>query len=208
MKIAVAGIGYVGMSMGVLLSQHHDVTMVDVVQEKVDKVNNKISPLDDKEIIEYLANKELSLRATTEGDEAYKEAELVIIAAPTNYDSKRNFFDTSIVESVIEQVTRCNPSVYMIVKSTIPVGYTESVSKKYKTDRILFAPEFLRESRALYDNLYPARIIVGVNEQDEKMLSIAHNDHLPADYDIMNISKKASSAGLLAFSVNLLTARP
>jgi len=174
MKIAVAGIGYVGMSMGVLLSQHHDVTMIDVVQEKVNKVNNKISPLEDKEIIDYLTNKELSLKATTDGDEAYKNAELVIIAAPTNYDSKRNFFDTSIVETVMEQVIRCNPNVYMIIKSTIPVGYTESIRKKMGTDKIFFAPEFLRESKALYDNLYPARIIVGVDEQDEQMMKMAH----------------------------------
>lgn len=174
MKIAVAGIGYVGMSMGVLLSQHHDVTMVDVVQEKVDKVNSRISPLEDKEIIEYLATKELSLKATTDGNEAYKNAELVIIAAPTNYDSKRNFFDTSIVEAVIEQVINCNPDVYMVIKSTIPVGYTASVRKKFGTDKIFFAPEFLRESKALYDNLYPARIIVGVDEQDVKMMEMAH----------------------------------
>lgn len=174
MKIAVAGIGYVGMSMGVLLSQHHDVTMVDVIQEKVDKVNNKISPLEDKEIIDYLSTKDLSLKATTDGDEAYKYAELVIIAAPTNYDSKRNFFDTSIVEAVMEQVIRCNPNVYMIIKSTIPVGYTESIRKKFSTDKIFFAPEFLRESKALYDNLYPARIIVGVDEQDEHMMKMAH----------------------------------
>jgi len=174
MKIAVAGIGYVGMSMGVLLSQHHDVTMVDVVQEKVDKVNSRISPLEDKEIIEYLATKELSLKATTDGNEAYKNAELVIIAAPTNYDSKRNFFDTSIVEAVIDQVINCNPDVYMVIKSTIPVGYTASVRKKFGTDKIFFAPEFLRESKALYDNLYPARIIVGVDEQDVKMMEMAH----------------------------------
>lgn len=173
MRIAVAGIGYVGMSMGVLLSQHHDVTMVDVVQEKVNKVNNRISPLDDKEIIEYLTTKELSLKATTDGDEAYKNAELVIIAAPTNYDSKTNYFDTSIVESVIEQVIKCNPKVYMIIKSTIPVGYTQSIREKLGTDKILFAPEFLRESRALYDNLYPARIIIGTDLHDENMMQVA-----------------------------------
>lgn len=161
MKITIAGTGYVGLSLAVLLSQHNEVTAVDVIEEKVNKINNKISPIQDNEIEEYLATKDLNLIATLDGQAAYKDAEFVIIAAPTNYDSQKNFFDTSAVESVIELVMKVNPNAVMIIKSTIPVGYTESVRKKYNTDNILFSPEFLRESRALYDNLYPSRIIVG-----------------------------------------------
>lgn len=165
-KIAVAGTGYVGLSMAVLLAQHHQVTAVDIIAEKVDLINAKKSPIQDKEIEEFLATKELHLFATLDADMAYGDAEYVIIAAPTNYDSKRDFFDTSAVETVIEQVMEVNPDAIMVIKSTIPVGYTESVRHKYGTKNIIFSPEFLRESRALYDNLYPSRIIVGTDKQD------------------------------------------
>ena len=169
MKIAVAGTGYVGLSLAVLLSQHNEVIAVDVIEEKINKINNKISPIQDNEIEEYLATKELNLVATLDGYRAYKDAEFIIIAAPTNYDSQKNFFDTSAVESVIELAMKVNPNAIMIIKSTIPVGYTESVRKKYKTDNILFSPEFLRESKALYDNLYPSRIIVGCPKGNERL---------------------------------------
>lgn len=163
-KIAVAGTGYVGLSLAVLLAQHNEVTAVDIIEDKVNKINNKISPIQDDYIEEYLATKELNLKATLDANEAYKDAEFVIIAAPTNYDSKKNFFDTSAVESVIELVLKINPKATMIIKSTIPVGYTESVREKYNYDHIMFSPEFLRESKALYDNLYPSRIIVGCDD--------------------------------------------
>lgn len=163
-KIAVAGTGYVGLSLAVLLAQHNEVTAVDIIEDKVNKINNKISPIQDDYIEEYLATKELNLKATLDANEAYKDAEFVIIAAPTNYDSKKNFFDTSAVESVIELVLKINPKATMIIKSTIPVGYTESIREKYSCDHIMFSPEFLRESKALYDNLYPSRIIVGCND--------------------------------------------
>lgn len=166
-KIAVAGTGYVGLSMAVLLAQHHQVTAVDIIAEKVDLINAKKSPIQDKEIEEFLATKELNLFATLDADMAYRDAEYVIIAAPTNYDSKRDFFDTSAVETVIGQVLEVNPDAIMVIKSTIPVGYTESVRHKYGTKNIIFSPEFLRESRALYDNLYPSRIIVGTDKQDD-----------------------------------------
>lgn len=165
-KLAVAGTGYVGLSMAVLLAQHHQVTAVDIIAEKVDLINAKKSPIQDKEIEEFLATKELHLFATLDADMAYMDAEYVIIAAPTNYDSKRDFFDTSAVETVIEKVLEVNPDAIMVIKSTIPVGYTESVRRKYDTNNIIFSPEFLRESRALYDNLYPSRIIVGTDKQD------------------------------------------
>lgn len=167
-KIAVAGTGYVGLSLAVLLAQHNEVTAVDIIEDKVNKINNKISPIQDDYIEDYLATKELNLKATLDADEAYKDAEFVIIAAPTNYDSKKNFFDTSAVESVIELVLKINPKATMIIKSTIPVGYTESIREKYNCDHIMFSPEFLRESKALYDNLYPSRIIVGCDENTKQ----------------------------------------
>lgn len=173
MKIAVAGTGYVGLSMAVLLSQHNKVTAVDILPQKIKLINEKKSPIQDKEIEEYLATKPLDLIATTDGENAYKDAEIVIIAAPTNYDPDLNYFDTSAVENVIETVLRVNDSAYMIVKSTVPVGFTKRVRKKYKTDRILFSPEFLRESKALYDNLFPSRIIVGTDLENERNVDMA-----------------------------------
>lgn len=173
MKIAIAGIGYVGLSMGVLLSQNHEVTMVDVVEDKVNKINQKLSPIEDKEIKEYLSSKDLALNATMDAEKAYRNAELVIIAAPTNYDPKQNYFDTSALESVIHQVMSANQNVYMVIKSTIPVGYTDSIRDRFHTDKIFFSPEFLRETKALYDNLYPARIIVGVDKEDAKLFKTA-----------------------------------
>ena len=161
MKIAVAGTGYVGLSIATLLAQHNEVTAVDIVPEKVDLINRRQSPIQDEYIEKYLAEKELNLTATLDAEAAYKEAEYVVIAAPTNYDSQRNYFDTSAVENVIETVIRVNPNAIMVIKSTIPVGYTESVRRKFNCDNIIFSPEFLRESKALYDNLYPSRIIVG-----------------------------------------------
>ena len=171
-KIAIAGTGYVGLSLAVLLAQKNQVTAVDIIPEKVEKINNKKSPIQDDYIEKYLAEKELNLVATTDGARAYKDAEFVIIAAPTNYDSKKNFFDTSAVEAVIELVMSVNPEAIMIIKSTIPVGYTESVRKKYNTDKIIFSPEFLRESKALYDNLYPSRIIVSCDEKTREKAEI------------------------------------
>ena len=169
MKIAVAGTGYVGLSLATLLAQHNDVVAVDIVLERVEMVNNRRSPIQDDYIEDYLANKSLSLRATLDAKEGYGEAEFVVIAAPTNYDSIKNFFDTSAVEDVISKVLEINPSALMVIKSTIPVGYTESVRKKFNTKNIIFAPEFLRESKALYDNLYPSRIIVGYDQTDKEL---------------------------------------
>mgnify|MGYP004533842037 CR=1 FL=1 len=172
LKIAVAGTGYVGLSIATLLSQHHQVTAVDIVPEKVDVINSKKSPIQDDYIEKYLAEKELNLTATLDGESAYKDADFVVIAAPTNYDSKKNFFDTSAVEAVIELVLKVNPEAVMVIKSTIPVGYTESVRKKYNTKNIIFSPEFLRESKALYDNLYPSRIIVSCDEDSKEASKI------------------------------------
>lgn len=173
-KIAVAGTGYVGLSLAVLLAQHNYVTAVDIIAEKVEMINNKKSPIQDDYIEDYLANCTLNLIATLDGESAYKDAEFVIVAAPTNYDAKRNYFDTSAVESVIEEVLKVNKDAIMIIKSTIPVGYTESIRKKYNTKNIIFSPEFLRESKALYDNLYPSRIIVSMDKNDEKIVKAAH----------------------------------
>ena len=173
-RIAVAGTGYVGLSIATLLSQHHQVTAVDVVPEKVDLINNRQSPIQDDYIEKYLAEKDLHLKATTNGEEAYKNADFIVIATPTNYDPVKNYFDTTHVEEVIELVMRVNPDAIMVIKSTIPVGYTENVRKKYQCDNIIFAPEFLRESKALYDNLYPSRIIVGRPEGDERLDQAAH----------------------------------
>ena len=173
MKIAVAGTGYVGLSIATLLAQHNEVMAVDIIPEKVEMINSRRSPIQDEYIEKYLAEKELNLTATLDAEAAYKDAEYVVIAAPTNYDSQRNYFDTSAVESVIETVLRVNPSAIMVIKSTIPVGYTESVRRKYNCDNILFSPEFLRESKALYDNLYPSRIIVGTVKGDERLTKAA-----------------------------------
>ena len=172
-KIAIAGTGYVGLSIATLLSQHHQVTAVDIIPEKVDLINNRKSPIIDKEIEEFLATKDLNLRATLNAEEAYKDADFVVIAAPTNYDSKKNFFDTSAVETVIGLVMKYNPNAIMVIKSTIPVGFTESIRKKTGSKNILFSPEFLRESRALYDNLYPSRIIVGTDMNDPRLVEAA-----------------------------------
>ena len=174
MKIAVAGTGYVGLSMATLFAQHHSVTAVDVITEKVEKINRRESPIQDEYIEKYFAEKELDLVATLDGAAAYRDAEFVIIAAPTNYDPKKNFFDTSAVEAVIQLVLEVNPSAIMVVKSTVPVGFTVSVRDKYNTDNILFSPEFLRESKALYDNLYPSRIIVGTDMNSERLVDAAH----------------------------------
>lgn len=173
-KIAIAGTGYVGLSIATLLAQHNVVKAVDIVPEKVDLINQKKSPIQDDYIEKYLAEKELNLEATTDAKYAYSDAEFVVIAAPTNYDSKKNFFDTSAVESVIELVMEYNPDAIMVIKSTIPVGYTESIRKKTGSKNIIFSPEFLRESKALYDNLYPSRIIVGTDMNDERLVNAAH----------------------------------
>ena len=174
LKIAVAGTGYVGLSIATLLSQHHQVTAVDIIPEKVDLINNKKSPIQDDYIEKYLAEKELNLTATLDAKEAYSDADFVVIAAPTNYDSKKNFFDTSAVEAVIKLVIEYNPEAIMVIKSTIPVGYTTSVREKFHCDNIIFSPEFLRESKALYDNLYPSRIIVGTDINNVRLVKAAH----------------------------------
>ena len=174
MKIAVAGTGYVGLSIATLLSQHHEVMAVDIIPEKVDLINHRKSPIQDEYIEKYLAEKNLNLTATLDAEAAYKDADFVVIAAPTNYDSKKNFFDTSAVEAVIKLVLQYNPNAIMVIKSTIPVGYTASVREKFNTKSIIFSPEFLRESKALYDNLYPSRIIVGTDLNDERLVKAAH----------------------------------
>ncbi len=174
MNIAVAGTGYVGLSIAILLAQHNHVTAVDIIPEKVEMLNNRKSPIQDDYIERYLAEKELNLTATLDGEEAYKNADFVVIAAPTNYDSQKHYFDTSAVETVIEMVLKVNPNAFMVIKSTIPVGYTEAVRKKYNSSHILFSPEFLRESKALYDNLYPSRIIVSTDQKDERLVNASH----------------------------------
>lgn len=174
MKIAVAGTGYVGLSLATLLAQHNEVKAVDIIPEKVELINNKKSPIQDDYIEKYLAEKDLNLVATLDAEMAYKDAEFVIIAAPTNYDSKKNFFDTSAVETVIKLVMQYNPNAIMVIKSTIPVGYTKSIREKTGSKNIIFSPEFLRESKALYDNLYPSRIIVGTDLEDERLVKAAH----------------------------------
>ena len=174
LKIAVAGTSYVGLSIATLLSQHHHVTAVDIIPEKVELINNKKSPIQDDYIEKYLAEKELDLTATLDAKEAYSDADFVVIAAPTNYDSKKNFFDTSAVEAVIKLVIEYNPEAIMVIKSTIPVGYTASVREKFHCDNIIFSPEFLRESKALYDNLYPSRIIVGTDVENVRLVKAAH----------------------------------
>lgn len=174
MKIAVAGTGYVGLSISVLLSQHHQVTSVDIIEDKVKLINSKKSPIQDKEISEYLATKNLNLKATTDAKSAYKDADFVVISTPTNYDPKLNYFNTDSVENVIETVLEVNPKAVMVVKSTVPVGYTAKMRERYNTNRIIFSPEFLREGKALYDNLYPSRIIVGVDSDDKEMLEAAN----------------------------------
>ena len=174
MKIAVAGTGYVGLSMATLLAQHHEVMAVDIIPEKVEMINRRISPIQDEYIEKYFAEKELNLIATLDAEAAYKDAAFVVIAAPTNYDSKKNFFDTSAVEAVIALVMKYNPTAIMVIKSTIPVGYTEAIRQKTGCENIIFSPEFLRESKALYDNLYPSRIIVGRPEGDDRLDKAAH----------------------------------
>ena len=174
MKIAVAGTGYVGLSIATLLSQHHEVMAVDIIPEKVDLINHRKSPIHDEYIEKYLAEKELNLTATLDAEAAYKDADFVVIAAPTNYDSKKNFFDTSAVEAVIKLVIQYNPDAIMVIKSTIPVGFTASVREKYHCDNIIFSPEFLRESKALYDNLYPSRIIVGTDVENARLVKVAN----------------------------------
>lgn len=174
MKIAVAGTGYVGLSIATLLAQHNTVTAVDIIPEKVELINNRKSPIQDDYIEKYLAEKKLDLTATLDAESAYKDADFVVIAAPTNYDSKKNFFDTSAVEAVIELVMKYNPNAIMVIKSTIPVGYTKSIREKTGSENIIFSPEFLRESKALYDNLYPSRIIVGTDMNDKRLVKAAH----------------------------------
>ena len=174
MRITVAGTGYVGLSIATLLAQNNEVKAIDIIPEKVEMINNKKSPIQDKEIEDFLSTKKLNLEATLDAEYAYKDADYVVVAAPTNYDSKKNFFDTSAVENVIELAMKYNPDAYIVIKSTIPVGYTKRIRDKYDNKNIMFSPEFLRESKALYDNLYPSRIIVGADMDDSKLVDAAH----------------------------------
>ena len=183
MKIAVAGTGYVGLSIATLLAQHNEVWAVDIIPEKVELINQKKSPIQDDYIEKYLAEKDLNLTATLDAKSAYKDAEFVVIAAPTNYDSKKNFFDTSAVEAVIKLVIEHNPDAIMVIKSTIPVGYTASIREKFHCDNIIFSPEFLRESKALYDNLYPSRIIVGTDVENARLVKQLHGLCLSESHD-------------------------
>ena len=208
LKIAVAGTGYVGLSIATLLSQHHKVMAVDIVPEKVELINSKKSPIQDEYIEKYLAEKELNLTATLDAKEAYSDADFVVIAAPTNYDSKKNFFDTSAVEAVIKLVIEYNPEAIMVIKSTIPVGFTASVREKYHCDNIIFSPEFLRESKALYDNLYPSRIIVGTDVENARLVKAAKRVVGRKMYggQSTHIPMKVNQAGVIPiiFSLSLL----
>ena len=213
-KIAVAGTGYVGLSIATLLSQHHQVTAVDIIAEKVEKINNKISPIQDDYIEKYLAEKDLNLIATTDAKSAYSNADFVVIAAPTNYDSKTQNFDTSAVEAVIKLVMQYNADAIMVIKSTIPVGYTESIRKKFNSRNIIFSPEFLRESKALYDNLYPSRIIVGTDLNDERLVkaaqefaSLLQEGAIKKDIDTLIMGFTEAEAVILTNLIHMLRAK-
>ena len=209
MKIAVAGTGYVGLSIATLLSQHHPVMAVDIIPEKVEMINKRISPIQDEYIEKYFAEKELNLVATLDAESAYRDADFVVIAAPTNYDPVKNFFDTSAVENVINTVMKCNPNAIMVIKSTIPVGYTESIRQKTGSENILFSPEFLRESKALYDNLYPSRIIVGRPEGDKRLEQAAETfAHLLVEGAIGNSHKEENNSELITHNSKLNKAIP